>query len=160
MIVLFLLLGAVVNVAVAWGALLVFPPQSYYRNEVEMSSDATAKIVSARFPSYRLVASGDCYGTRTWRFGWVEIFGGCSVVNDDDTSYLYVRVDAYEAGWPFYGMVGRTLWEDDEGSLEFALLLPSWIRDRTGRLLEFLPLGSIWPGFAINTVFYAAILCG
>ncbi len=70
----------------------------------------------------------------------------------------YVRADIYEAGWPSYGMVGRTLWEADQGSYEFALLLPSWIRDRTGRLLEFLPLGPIWPGFAINTIFYAAIL--
>ena len=158
-LVVFLLLGAILNVAVAWGSLLVFPPQSYYRNEVGMSSDATAKIVSAHFPSFRLVASECCYGTRTWRFGWVEIFGGGGVDHDDgDTLPDYVRVDTYEAGWPSYGMAGRTLWEDGQGRYEFALLLPSWIRDRTGRLLEFLPLGPIWPGFAINTIFYAAIV--
>ena len=43
-----------------------------------------------------------------------------------------------------------------------AVLLPGRNRDPLGRPGEvpFIPLRPIWPGFAINTLFYAAILWG
>ena len=39
-------------------------------------------------------------------------------------------------------------------------MLPEWTMPEEGprRLIEYLPWHPLWPGFAVNTVFYAAML--
>ncbi len=153
-----LLLGAIVNVAVAWAALLIFPPQVDEENEVRLDVTIVAEIVSSRFPAHQIRSSEEYYATLVRRFAWEQVDITCSV--DDPATNAYEFIDVLEliAGWPARGFKGRSLWDVSESSYQWALPLPAPVRERTGRLLDFLPLLPIWPGFAINTVLYSAIL--
>jgi hypothetical protein len=104
----FLLLGAIVNVAVAWGC--------------ETSTGRFGR-------SERLVEERD---------------------NDGRVVYAYLRSN--DAGWPLRALsCGR----HEEGlplELDFAYRLGLKGKDPS------LPIRPIWPGFAINTLFYGGIL--
>ena len=64
-------------------------------------------------------------------------------------------VEIYEYGWPTRSTVA-ILRGFDHPVTEWAVFRPDWMRGTGWPLV--LPLRFIWPGFAINTVFYAAIL--
>ena len=55
--------------------------------------------------------------------------------------------------------MGQSLTQTAKGWYEYALMLPDVLRPLGPRRpVDFLPLRPLWPGFAINTVFYATIL--
>ena len=108
-IAIFLLAGAVVNVAVAWGMVAFVHP---YLRPLPVFHLESAKIT----------------------FG-----GGQSVVQ-------FVVI----AGWPLTCSSYEYRSYGGVGSIAGGLKLDGWPRA--------LPLRPVWPGFAINTLFYAAIL--
>ena len=152
---LFLLLGAVLNVAVAWSALLVWPPSLHPNNSEILPTSATCEIVSSYFQVHK-IEDCICYGDHEWRIGWSLIYAACGVDEDDPGQFLVV--ETLMAGWPVFSMVGRHYWEIDHLTYENTLMVPDWIRERVSRLLVYFPLRPIWPGFIINTAFYTAIL--
>jgi len=65
-------------------------------------------------------------------------------------------------GWPclaldleLQSVIHRPLWRRDTTVAAGALSLSFW---RTNKVHPFVPLRPIWPGFAINTLFYAGVL--
>ncbi len=147
-LVLFLLLGAIVNVAVAWGCVLLFWDLGY-RGTVTHTPHI-AKELSMR---YNPVASEIPVAVFE---GWEEIYLGhrfsVAVVNSELSLDVYTYV--VSAGWPIYSMRGVLRFANGDGNLRSLWLLP-W-EPRYNPIA--IPLRPIWPGFAINTVFYAAIL--
>ena len=161
-----LLLGTIVNVAVAWGCaiLVAMPPQSRIERGVHMDAHVQSKL---------FVDTNDAFGSTAYWFMRdlippVEEWG----LSDDLYSYLARRYDAeYQLpthvvsrvpsaeasvcvfrGWPC-----KSLWYWGEFSDEWTLhgaLSVSLGSDQPRRL----PILPIWPGFAINAVFYAAVL--
>ncbi len=193
-LVVFLLLGAVVNVAVAWGCAAWIDPfprfaariRGYSHHPPEYDSwktwkferTAALRVVSVwlyddpEVPSIRtgfIPASGPSseslvpawadflhpqYGEPSrGRFNWVadargwpmlSMWGGCK------SRSAWVFLNGVQQSREFEAHSFRAIgfsWKDD----------PTEWNDFNSRLL---PLAPLWPGFAINTVFYAAILWG
>ena len=154
---LFLLLGAVVNVAVAWGCILILLPQVEPENERMFIGEEPAAIIQAAFNLLPQPTPGQCIGFEDSRLGWSETTA--IWVFDDDDPGKVIKISTLSAGWPAYGQLGQYLWADGEGQYKYAMMLPDVLRPLgRRRLVEFLPLRPIWPGFAFNTLFYAAIL--
>ena len=188
-ILLFLLLGAVLNVAVAWGAL--FAAELFYPNPMTGGNDGFRRSREyfathhhhrdaseqeeawIRATGWELPSPNDCseaylevWEWRTtgmrrqgiyeaWRFrpgilttgGWPK------------GSELAQRI---EAGWPLPAVSGLCL--DPRAPANRSYYGSLWLRrppptvnDPTPRH-ELLPFWPIWPGFAVNTLFYAIIL--
>jgi hypothetical protein len=71
--------------------------------------------------------------------------------------------DAQSRGWPFRALWCEVCWNDNSGwyanALTGGLTLPHKSTNIDGAPeLPVLPLRPIWPGFAINSIFYAALL--
>ena len=97
--VVFLLLGAILNVGVAWGCARFFSPRS----------------------------------TLIYRYG------------DGTTQVVYPPAEIVH-GWPLLALTSE--WPERGGTAETAIHYGN----------EVLPMAPIWPGFAVNTIFYGAIL--
>jgi hypothetical protein len=141
----FLLLGAAANVAVAWGCGIWDTPY-LDRWEPEMAEIAwLGKYVTGHNEI------GFDYGYRSVGDRWIST----EWYNPDDRSF--VHVGSVETGWPLRSMAGEWVITQDRGVRTIMLMeFPS--RDPLGP--RHLALRPLWPGFAINTVFYAAILWG
>jgi len=70
-----------------------------------------------------------------------------------------------KAGWPTPSVCGHWQWDGrnpsgEEDRFVGALAVPEWAKPNEGarRLIDFVPYGPLWPGFAINTVFYGVIV--
>ena len=181
-LVLFLLLGAIVNVAVAWGCAVWQPwPNEWYRLLKEghtseglgfrdwtvkvWRSPAWARVLSrwtARADS-SILSEQESQAEKLLP-SWAQ----CAHPSIDFAPRTIVLYFVEARGWPFLAM--RSKWETKgrAGS-------PGWVSGRvqviSGYLIlsdrsipwdvenpRVIPLRPIWPGFAINTVFYAAIL--
>ena len=159
----FLLTGAVVNVAGAWGCCLLwklpwpvlFAPSkaatAYWTGQTPVHFDKPA------IP--RLVGSNESLGMRR-RIGWTE---KASTGNDEEgitePPGAFFIAGIIEAGWPLRGLNGQW-WiggssDDPDLLMVYGVALPgSDFVSRPG----VLPLRPIWPGFAVNTIFYAVFL--
>ena len=201
-IVFFLLLGAIINVAVAWGCAM----------GLRIDPDAAAQVS---------VTVGDEweYDGHLWRLWKMQRPGACRFCSDyitccaqfyseessftaqdllQQTGFLHVaeqtfypadnrRVAVVDArGWPCLSLSWMIIWDERDmrdisvsGVMHLrkrpALVLVRLKRDvfinsgiainlqnRSAEQLVFgepaLPLHPLWPGFAINTIFYAVIL--
>jgi len=114
-LVLFLLLGAILNIAVAWGFVLLW----------------TSELTSRHYPHMGYVHSTVVRPGRT-----------------DDPHGLIAAVQVL-AGWPTLCL------RHDETITRLDLPIPYLPLPLTEKVLPYRP---IWPGFAINTIFYATIL--
>ncbi len=132
----FLLLGAVVNVAVAWGASISTPTHRALRVYlVDLFPEEEAKVAGNRYDGPTV--------TLTLLHPW-----GAGVGRVSTFPHIFV-----ESGWPTRSREGSML---PDGSLvESYLLTQANVGPVDYRLL---PLRPTWPGFGINTLFYAAIL--
>jgi hypothetical protein len=149
-LVIFLLLGAIVNVAVAWGCALWLPPK-------------------------RIVGMFLHTGLSTTRFGWeaklIEADEADQVKRNTDVAgrVLYRRskeIHHTELGWPLLSL----RWQPDpirrRIGWKYGLVVPEWLAAQPSSSdplhpnshRRHLPLRPLWPGFAVNTIFYAAIL--
>ena len=158
-----LLLGAIINVAVAWGCLLEFPPRWDQFASVDNERDLTPEEALGLLRSCNADIGGsqDKYGESHSRVGWrME-----SAVWSPWTEFAWsMSVHKTSAGWPFFAITGCFVWDDRKsdhsaGHFETAFLMPDWLaRSGNRSLVTFIPFGPMWPGFAINTIFYTAIL--
>jgi hypothetical protein len=156
---LFLLAGAIINVAVAWAcascALLHSrdPAPSEWTSEMMRAHIDWAKAYNVS--SYH-------HWERSGLGCQIEIVG---VTKKSDPADELHQVREYRAGFPLYSLNGRRveqgtammtvgLWCLQEGVVKAQR--PMWHGNRPER--RAVPLRPLWPGFAINTIFYAAIV--
>jgi hypothetical protein len=168
LIVALLLAGAIANVAVALGCAL-------HREEFDRTPLAT-RINKASSAEFRALNSGNFtrnghgfdigtdlrvkQGTKggrqeTWYTSPVSALGGEGTLGD----VFAVRI---RSGWPCYGLEGFTgqvphpsddVWRTRQ--------VRAWRKNPTDVQTwpdDVVPLWAVWPGFAINTIFYAAAL--
>ena len=165
-IVLFLLLGAMINVAVAWGC-IVAVPIALRPGEItirELSADyqqvqciqrafgRTRETWGERYALPVVIDSGSPFGQRpavsSWeRTGW-------------PMRALYCSTSAHEL--TYTTDAGEVLAAGSEGKIDDGIeLSPERFAVSTSLLhvstWRALPLRPIWPGFAVNTVIYAAL---
>ena len=174
----FLLLGAIVNVAVAWGcAVWVDPTKGEDEIGFRSSGQHTWEFVRTVAPGTTLL-----WSTRGWRKeplgipdhgpapegfvpSWTDLGVATSefidIVDRSPDSLVLERRWLHCFGWP-----RRSLWShwhriDDPGepapvytSGGYVLSLEPWMNF----IPRALPARPIWSGFTINTIFYAALL--
>jgi hypothetical protein len=167
---LLLLLGAIVNVAVAWGCRLLAPkrilfdrsglyeppnPEGYLRAELSFGLVRTSQSgpgIRATFLDFPTQVTADEFRA---------LIPSVSTLanNAPLTDWSMFWSEECFAGWPFLSFHGsHTLVEMDGfqsktyGVFDLAKLMS------TGEPHTELPYYPLWPGFAINTIFYAAIL--
>jgi len=157
----FLLLGAIVNVAVAWGCVLPLNPARYEGDWklVDLGSDRYVRVdsrtrlgqaqiereygVGVLSHSPALLWPPPSWPRLELRAGWPSFALACTGFND----YQIMTID---------GMIG---WEVADRITQINGGIRVAGRSRASEpTCVILPLTPIWPGFAINTLFYAAIL--
>ena len=160
---LFLLLGAIVNVAVAWAA-AVFTCVSLQEGPTDMR-DVVEALVNPRMGATQVwfTCSDLPDETRNPRAVpyWVRWPTEVPVDPYTESIHWHERHDGY--GWPVRALAcsWRTVssaGEDFRYEFEGGIEMDSRGEGFVGERLRALPLRPIWSGFAINTVFYAAIL--
>jgi len=180
-----LLLGAIVNIAAAWGMRLWSELHRYGSILVtrdEVPGELLPPIVwrfgpELRFARIKLVGPGL---EENWFFltaGDQEAFprSKSPYRQSDLASHRFVSATMIERlrqglwvqghlvdvrlGWPARAFSGRYYADVRSRNSEGVIHLPDWIVQATRGKSRFdLPIKPIWPGFAINTIFYAAIL--
>ena len=154
----FLLLGAVVNVAVAWGCVLALPYRSPGLGGVRfLKTDESPSLLWELLPDAPIRAEEFSLESSS-RFGWTHVRAGAIVDFPQPAENSYASLDVYAtyAGWPMRSVRGCVIWDGrrSEGWQQGTIVIPDWIGSSWGTL----PVRPIWPGFAINTLFYAVIL--
>ena len=155
----FLLLGAVVNVAVAWGC----------ATWVDIGATPLVTGLSSseppRFHFFLRARLGASRFTHMFHEEWItvgnerlvprpEVIPSWMGLNISNTSGFYRIEDA--RGWPALAM-RCTVWKVGEG-VGGIPLAPNMLHKTACEAIRSLPLRPIWPGFALNTVFYATLL--
>ncbi len=154
-LVVFLLLGAVVNVAVAWGC-AIRSPNFIQQNVVPLSRSLLARELRVNNPSDIALASE--FESR--RLGCLRLLSETDWPHHDSAGTgwrLYAGVCIIEAGWPFRVFDGEAQYIDGGQTYLHAVRWPprgeiTYI----GR--DFLPVRPLWTGFLANVIFYAAML--
>ena len=164
-ILLFLLLGAIGNVAVAWGLCAFGPPweEGTYRYLDEREGRAFwDRVVQAYLPGTERY-----YASRTDVFGRTMFFAKSMQVRAQDLTdvdraaglvILEGELDQLEYGWPRRAL--RTIivrWITFDSSV-LEVRVVGGIRQSDNPFSGAFPLLPIWPGFIMNTLFYAAML--
>ena len=181
----FLLAGAVVNVAVAWGCVAhvakqmgfghvdperqlgFWPPNTTYW-DVELRTYGGYTLLTSA--AWGLTWPAPKYLHSPYRpiKEWLPMWARCRKIHPDvSESYDGVLVEN-AAGWPFLAVRSSHRWRSCLRSGTFqtdqlsGVLRPSWLhRLHDDVALPYLP---IWPGFAINSGLYAAplwlLICG
>jgi hypothetical protein len=178
-VIVFLMLGAAVNVAVAWGlAARTEPPHvvglgiyrfdsgSYRSDTGDWFVRVSTCFGSEYFESHPF-HRGDLgpnlrgHDARAVYPAWADRYAE----PDDGTNFLpQFHMIGHAAGWPCWAMCAY----EDHGEPASERSIISWgyqlgdkeSPSRIPRLMTrcVLPLRPLWPGFAINALFYAAIL--
>jgi hypothetical protein len=169
-LVLFLLLGAIVNVAVAWGVALWSPtarlPGYLYSREMPSLFSRAAPSDWPRHTAAAPYVGMRFYGCTTG-IGLRSVSLRVSDFSEERNPYRVMTL--CHAGWPQISMqsigvaegLNRPSAVSSQLEWRHAVNAPAFMRPR-GSLFYGepwpLPLRPIWPGFAINTIFYAAAL--
>ena len=138
----FLLLGAIVNVAVAWGCALWTPRRfEDYRGYLDNSLIETRwSDIVVQFPPYQ-----DLHAHEKHFIGHSYLHVGCLT-----TTGIAQNHQQWRSGWPGRSFIGEKRIPGDDGG--------SWLRYNWTDFNHSVPLRPLWPGFALNTVFYALLL--
>ncbi len=141
----FLLLGAVVNVAVAWCyAIGGWLPEGR-QTIVELDRGEAKQLFADRMAVVAESTSG--YEERCVGRTFLVVY-----IDPPDLAEHHVQV--LMTGWPCLALEGH--WGLVHGRPKASgLLITRWGRRHT---VVTCPLRPLWPGFAIDTIFYAAIL--
>jgi hypothetical protein len=152
----FLLLGAAVNVAVAWGCLIHFADHYSIESATELETD-TLSHSSRWFDEEVWLDRYPWWEDRTYGLGVIESEFRVPYGDTQDNAETISQGLANRCGWPLLALWGGVRFEPhgEEPRLTWAFLY--WRADR-GPGAGVMPLRPLWPGFAINTIFYAAIL--
>ena len=156
-LVLFLILGAMVNIAVAWGIAVLTSierpvlPSLPTAQQIQWWTDH-APVGYLKVPSSSKKPKFEDIGSSNTMMAATEPHSR----SDYWTNSLHLR----RVGWPARSVEGAR-WSKHVGHeiilYEAALPLPSWTGLATSDW-KWLPLRPIWPGFAINTIIYMSIL--
>jgi hypothetical protein len=155
MVLLLLTGGAIINVAVAWAFALWEPYQS--TNPTDVKSKAP-DIFAAH--GIQISADDDFYAVQGHGPGLTIT---SAIIESDQPSRILMLT---EAGWPQRSLSGvfemaTAMGSAPVTSFHHAIELSPRIRARNPEMPQLayvLPLRPKWPGFAVNTIFYAAIL--
>lgn len=160
--VVFLLLGAIVNVAVAWGCALSAKTPPIY--------DETTRCPEITPGDLNCWTDNRQNGWPKWPTSKHEIrSSGCRVVylSREANALLATAFDIWQvkSGWPLDAMkgVGRRTWHVPtfnimiESSARSAVLAPDNIPFLRLSEPKLLPLDPVWPGFALDTSIYATL---
>ena len=154
---LFLILGAIVNVAVAWGCVVADLRRRGSTMEETDAESIVGRWLTIDKTGYELI---DVNGMRFAALGWQLCLLEVNFVDRDvplgDPRNDSIPLFVHNAGWPAMSLecaFSRKRIIFSRGGLAIPQELKKYPDDI--RLLPTLPL---WPGFAINTVFYAFIL--
>ncbi len=134
----FLLLGAVVNVAVAWS--LIASEVPLWRLDEQPMADDEANAMWQRYVGEVIPPDDTIHGTRWKQFGSV-----ITQVYYDDSRWPHSMPATYwllQAGWPMHCMEGSI----SEGTNMW------YVR------LAMVPVGVRWLPFALNTLLYSLVL--
>jgi hypothetical protein len=137
--------GAAVTVMVAWGLCVLPIPSTAKRAE--------AKSWPIPAPSWpepsRFSGTIDCFGRSLfWGIGWQH---------DPE---LEVALGRFRSGWPMLSLQSlsrEVATQDAREKHEEGLEYPDWLHREDEELHLSLPVRPLWPGFALDTAFYAAI---
>ncbi len=171
-----LLLGAIVNVGVAWGCVLRTDLNVDPSKLASLDGIAYGSTQLANEPTFWVVmvinrpTFGYVVSTHTSRGGLSrprsteEALPGWSTLrspsNWDRERILSQQEAAF--GWPWLVLSWRSdrsfFYRTDPRIERIAYGLKIHATDSSDQLSRVLPLRAIWPGFVINTLFYAAIL--
>ncbi len=145
----FLLAGAVVNVAVAWGCVMWSP-----LHDASVSQRQRTMIETAFIDHFGLDEdTRPPHTAHNWGRGVTVWFADRSrPIEHQDNKYLFL----FEAGWPLRGVHGRMWGAGSSHGLRGVIRAP-WTISRKGST-RALPLIPIWPGFIANSLFYAVVL--
>jgi hypothetical protein len=173
----FLLLGVVVNVAVAWGCAIGLNStvgKSSVLNRALASGTWWAQSSSRAGACVYVIIRDDTGATTRIGLGhapddllpWFCKTAFESRVETKEASHEYRTIDT--RGWPFTCMWSERLqWLSTPGSVNVEAVMggiPYVTPVRKRGIIHYredartIPLRIIWPGFAINTIFYAAML--
>ena len=151
-LVVFLLLGAIVNIAVAWGCATILRPRPLTHDN---SSRAECIPLIANY--FNMQPEGSYFAGHINRgVSYKRQFASRSASDPWDYK-LVVRI---ETGWPVRSLAGAYLSDRNDqasGSWYTTAIKNPWITDNE-QAFNFIPYRPIWPGFAVNTLLYAAIL--
>ena len=188
----FLLLGAIVNVAVAWGcALSIRPPKPFFLRPSGFADGGVLEVEGSHTWWYvqRICKPGVCWVVSEWYDHDGGGAGGSGTivlmvlegyfpdnrpdplipwwatnlwppVSPASSQHSHQRL-AFGCGWP---MIGLWMRASSDSPMEqktipirywHAILIDPLDLNQPSRAL---PLRPLWPGFAINTMFYGAIL--
>ena len=181
----FLLLGAIINVAVAWGCVVLLgdlahtghvmygtglPPDAIWLVELRTQPGA-ALLESMRWrngPRESIWGSNVGPDPNDWMPNWM---GFKQPTNEYESGRFKCEFRIADArGWPMISMWSEPVRQyhnaDDRPPLNIApqgglpIPLPPMPIESLGitKISRMLPFRLIWPGFAINTIFYAAIV--
>ncbi|MCH8152927.1 MAG: hypothetical protein IH830_11215 [Planctomycetes bacterium] len=152
---LFLLLGAVLNVAVAWGVALWAPPLLPSTTTAALSQQEATALLLRLSPS-EWPEVPEVVGRQRRAVG--QSSHDAFKPYEKDTPWFDVAlVGEHRFGLPAAAVCHVYIGGDD-GHFPGDRLIGGWRIRRQDVLRDTLPLRPIWPGFAINTLFYAAIL--
>jgi hypothetical protein len=148
--------GAIVNVAVAWGCVVKWPANDpfadYDYEHRELTGVESLAILQFSNPHSMPIDLAKTYGVSARTFGWTTYWVG---FEDDITVVVF-------GGWPAYAVRGcrhTTVDFSPPPARKFARSEYRGVIDVSDSdQLRLLPYTPIWPGFAINTVFYAVVL--
>ena len=167
----FLLLGAIINIAVAWGCVLWSP--------IRM----TGPVEAGMFEEHRVHLIGDLdelpdHQLQIW---YAQGLGRHEILLDGanlSRGFEYVSggiASQKQAGWPMYGLVGTRVPHGNNGGGTIhtessgALPIEDWMKaikvfkfgEKSNTTIvipaRYLPYLPVPTGFAINTIFYAAM---
>ena len=150
---LLLLLGAIVNVAVAWGCASILKPKN-----ISHVSTSREECITQIANYFDILPDGSVYNGHTNRALSFKLQYASRQANADYIDYIIVvRI---KSGWPLLSQVGEWIFQvnNNGSSSRFATaLMNPWVGDFQQEI-NFIPYRPLWPGFAINTIIYATIL--
>ena len=177
-LIVFLLLGAIVNVAVAWGftAQMEFDAaslQALQETHETLEESEWPRAVPRHWPSLRTAWEAHTFGWLVRRF--VGRRNHWDPTTDQQERSEHFFVDVYEVGWPSRSLQWETWWEFEISYPQNTASYrnkghpaPTWWRSgitvsaqRFGfgsRSWKALPVHPVYFGFVINTVFYAVLV--
>jgi hypothetical protein len=158
-----LLLGAIVNVAVI-AAISAYTSRGTWAKVMYKALKVTEEEAVAIQRAQALGPPGRTYSQNEARgFGWKSTMASSTdqPIAGDEGRFFQVRV--FDAGWPMLALQGEWRWGNSQvmtpgfhNAVGRYRVVRSGIEK--GSEADMFPLWPLWPGFAINTVFYAAVL--
>jgi hypothetical protein len=156
LLIVLLILGAIVNVAVAWGCAI------WLGRLASVWIDAPDTPATPAFVQRLVDDRNREHDWSGWeaRSGYRAVGFNIYVLRIGGTKDHHLQTTALVVGWP-----SLSLWAAHSYYIENEPIAPTFIETYSGILMTgsgangwWIPGLPIWPGFAINTIFYAAIL--